>query len=934
MGKIRNKRLTAWILTLVMMLSISGALSADVSAVLDPCECTVDDCLCGTGCQCIPDTCSCGICDPVSQPTFVQVTDITGVPASGTAGDSLTLTGTVVPSDATNNEIVWSVFDDGGTGASISGSTLTTTAVGKVTVRATIANGAAESVDYTQDVSIEILAAAFIPVASITGVPASGTAGNPLALNGTVVPPNATRQTIVWSVSNAGTTNAVISGSNLTATAAGEVTVLATIADGGPDEADFTESFNITISQPNTSFTMNSATGGRGEIRVRPPNSTTWGAWISATPPFTENIQHNSTVELHAANLTSGQGFVHWNVVADGTVSTFTNSNITNRASLTASFTMPNGNVTVAPVFGTLRRVTLTTNTPSGTTAYGTPTAGTGSVTAAGVIDAATDARVNLTAAPRSGISFVHWEVVSGPSGFTNSSITNRTSRTEAYFTMPSGAVEIRAVYGHGYAVTVTRNNNSWGTANVRISTDTENASETSITAAPQQTINLVASPSSGRSFSHWNVLEGDVTINNIYSQTATFTMPERAVRVEAVFRATVGVVSGGGVEVTFTRSGSEISLDMNTNKVRDIINATSGNTVSLTLSDLGGATRATMQAAAITQLANAGMALEISLPQGTVRLNTEAMRSAVSQASGTNPNISISLLEPETNSLTAAQRNQIRSGDKVFSVNMYSGTRAITGFDGALTVTVPYTGQIPVTVWRLSDRGELEVVESTYNSSARTVSFTVDRLSEFLVGMDNRPVEPLHNPFHDIFEHNWFYDDVLFVYHNNLMLGTSRPGEYPAQFDPGLKLSRGMIVTLLHNHAGNPRASNPTNPFSDVPEGQWYTEAIIWAAANGIVEGHQGRFRPNEDVTRQDMMVTFHRYMTRWLQINPTPTLQWGGFLDESEIADYALAALQHFNRLGIISGHANRINPRGTATRAEAAGLIRGFIEMINRQ
>ena len=82
--------------------------------------------------------------------TFVPVTDITGVPTQATAGTPLTLTGTVVPSSATNRAIVWSVYDAGGTGATIDGNTLNATAAGTATVRATIANGASATADFTR----------------------------------------------------------------------------------------------------------------------------------------------------------------------------------------------------------------------------------------------------------------------------------------------------------------------------------------------------------------------------------------------------------------------------------------------------------------------------------------------------------------------------------------------------------------------------------------------------------------------------------------------------------------------------------------------------------------------------------------------------------------------------------------------------------------
>ncbi|MCL2067574.1 MAG: hypothetical protein FWG99_08930 [Treponema sp.] len=197
--------------------------------------------------------------DGGSSGNFVAVTSITGVPATGTAGTPLTLTGTVVPSGATNKTIIWSVSDPGTTGATIAGSTLTTTAAGNVKVRATIISGAAIGTNYTQDFDITINPAAaggFVAVISITGVPITGTVGA-LTLTGTVNPGNATNNTIVWSLVSAGTTGATLSGNTLTTTAAGTVRVGATIANGTAVGTPFTDEFDIVI-----------GTGGDGFVPV------------------------------------------------------------------------------------------------------------------------------------------------------------------------------------------------------------------------------------------------------------------------------------------------------------------------------------------------------------------------------------------------------------------------------------------------------------------------------------------------------------------------------------------------------------------------------------------------------------------------------------------------------------------------------------------
>jgi hypothetical protein len=151
---------------------------------------------------------------------------------------------------------------------------LNTTDVGTVTVRATITNGVTATTNYTQDFIIEIDydnlgnsdnpdnpgTTGFVPVTSITGVPTGGAPGTPLTLTGTVNPSNATNRTIVWSVANAGTTGATVSGTTLNTTAAGTVTVRATITNGATATTNYTQNFTITIASNMVSATFNSVT--------------------------------------------------------------------------------------------------------------------------------------------------------------------------------------------------------------------------------------------------------------------------------------------------------------------------------------------------------------------------------------------------------------------------------------------------------------------------------------------------------------------------------------------------------------------------------------------------------------------------------------------------------------------------------------------------
>jgi len=174
------------------------------------------------------------------------VTDIIDVPGTAKESIPLTLSGTVLPSDATYQDIIWSVFDGGTTGATITGNTLNTTAPGTVIVTATIANGLAMGTPFEKNFTI-LVTPQFTAVETITNLPEIARLGIPLTLSGTVLPSDATNQDIIWSVVNAGTTGATITGNIFNSTGLGVVTLMATIINGAAEGVDFTLTFNVTV---------------------------------------------------------------------------------------------------------------------------------------------------------------------------------------------------------------------------------------------------------------------------------------------------------------------------------------------------------------------------------------------------------------------------------------------------------------------------------------------------------------------------------------------------------------------------------------------------------------------------------------------------------------------------------------------------------------
>jgi hypothetical protein len=185
--------------------------------------------------------------------------------------------------------------------------------------------------------------------------------------------------------------------------------------------------------------------------------------------------------------------------------------------------------------------------------------------------------------------------------------------------------------------------------------------------------------------------------------------------------------------------------------------------------------------------------------------------------------------------------------------------------------------------------------------------------------------VEDWINPFSDVFSSSWFYDDVRFVAENGLMIGSGD------QFGPDANLTRGMIVTILYRLNNNPDVSALGNPFDDVSDSQYYADAVQWAAANGIVLGSGDKYRPDENITRQDFTVVLARFAD-YSDVNLPESRETPVFADDADIAAYAKDAVVKFFKAGVINGKPdNKFDPLGNATRSEAAAMLHRYLNIM---
>ena len=179
-------------------------------------------------------------------------------------------------------------------------------------------------------------------------------------------------------------------------------------------------------------------------------------------------------------------------------------------------------------------------------------------------------------------------------------------------------------------------------------------------------------------------------------------------------------------------------------------------------------------------------------------------------------------------------------------------------------------------------------------------------------------------NPFTDVFEKDWFYDDAMFVYKNGLMLGTSK-----TLFSPHGTVTRGMMATILWRMEGS-LAPKGENSFTDVEAGRWYADAITWAAENGIFAGYSmDKFGPDDPITREQLTAIFYRYAD-YKGYKLTITGNLDKFEDADKITDYAKTVMQWAVGNGLIKGKSeNLLDPQGTATRAEISAMLHRFVE-----
>lgn len=184
----------------------------------------------------------------------------------------------------------------------------------------------------------------------------------------------------------------------------------------------------------------------------------------------------------------------------------------------------------------------------------------------------------------------------------------------------------------------------------------------------------------------------------------------------------------------------------------------------------------------------------------------------------------------------------------------------------------------------------------------------------------------PVRTVFEDVNEGDWFESNVQYVYDEGIMKGTD-----DTHFKPNDPLARAQFAVMLHRMNGKPEAESEIT-FEDVEDGQWYTDAIVWAAGTGVVKGYDsnGLFGTADNINREQMAVMMYRYAD-YLKYDLSKEKGLDSFSDASSVNEFAETAMKWAVGNDIITGkqEGTVLDPQGNAARAECAAIVERFLK-----
>ena len=410
--------------------------------------------------------------------------------------------------------------------------------------------------------------------------------------------------------------------------------------------------------------------------------------------------------------------------------------------------------------------------------------------------------------------------------------------------------------------------------------------------------------------------------------EKATFTVQPKAGLAVGTYSENITVSGTGGATVTITASftvkqyssgGSSSSTPSVSDQAIDKIEAAKdGSTVSIKL-PVG---RTTLEGEVFETLAGQDITLEISLSNGVIW--TVNGQDIPKNAKLSDLDLGVSL---NTSTIPVSVINTITGTVDTIQLSLkHDGEFGFT-----MTLSAPL-GKTNAGYWANlyyynEETKALEFQAASRIASDGTAEFAFSHASDYAIVIDTDSHEPVELPFTDVPEGAWYEDAAAYVYKHGLMAGTSA-----TTFAPDVTTSRAMIATILWRMAGSP-VVNYAMTYTDVAQGQWYSEAVRWATSEGVVTGYgNGLFGTNDPITREQLATMLWRYaQTEGYDVSVGEDTNILSYTDAFDVAEYAISAMQWACGAGVINGtgDGSTLTPQGQATRAQAAVMLQRFCE-----
>lgn len=356
--------------------------------------------------------------------------------------------------------------------------------------------------------------------------------------------------------------------------------------------------------------------------------------------------------------------------------------------------------------------------------------------------------------------------------------------------------------------------------------------------------------------------------------------------------------VDSGPSNVTLTppisQSGSSGSASLTADQEKRLTDlSASGGTV--TIAPSGGSSLTSVSVSITAATANTlasqnKQSLRVQTSLGTVLLSPESLKALASRG-GSNAVVTLS------------------TSGGVLKIDFTCGSTA-GSLPGAVSLSAPTSGNVAI---RIDPDGTEHLLKKAVVSNGRILTY--------LNGSTQLRLEDRTPAFSDTGSH-WAKSAIDFTAGRELFQGTTA-----TTFSPDSTMTRSMLVTVLHRLEDTPASGSSTH-FADVPGSAWYSNAVTWANANGIVQGTSSGFKPDDPVTREQLATILYRYMTTQ-KLSTSGRNNLYAFTDRDRVSSWARDAVEWAVAAGLIQGKSGGIlDPGGNATRAEVSTIMERLI------